>query len=216
MGNGGKVTEQRRARELRAIGRTVPDIATELGVAKSSVSRWVRDVPTPPRVRRRTRSHTEHPAKVRARAEVAALDALGVERLGTLCGQAFLAAGAALYLGEGAKRPGMVLFANTDPATMRFFVRWLRTFFVIDEPRLRARIYLHEELDLAAATAFWSDELQIPASQFTKPQIVSRTATVRHSKHSHGCAYLVYSCTATHREVMGLVRALLSSKVLPG
>ena len=76
MGYGGKVVEQRRARELRAAGCTVPDIATELGVARSSVSRWVRDVPTPPTVRRRTRSHTEHPAKVRAREQTAAMDTL--------------------------------------------------------------------------------------------------------------------------------------------
>src|SRR6195952_2700726 len=103
MGWGGKVEDQQRARDLRASGMTMPDIASALGVSKGSVSLWTRDVPVPPMVRRRTRSHTEHPAKVRARAEVAEMDALGLGRLGDLNDQAFLAAGAALYAGEGSK-----------------------------------------------------------------------------------------------------------------
>ena len=39
-----KTDEQRRARELRAQGRSVGDIQQELGVSRSSASTWVRDV----------------------------------------------------------------------------------------------------------------------------------------------------------------------------
>src|SRR3954452_12196623 len=39
-----KTDEQRRARELRAQGRSIGDIQHELGVSRSSVSTWVRDV----------------------------------------------------------------------------------------------------------------------------------------------------------------------------
>ena len=56
MGYGGKVPEQQRARELRAEAWTLQDIATELGVSKSSVSLWVRDVEFTPNPRRRTRA----------------------------------------------------------------------------------------------------------------------------------------------------------------
>ena len=45
MGYRGKVSEQERARELRSQAWTLNEIAAELGVAKSSVSLWVRDVP---------------------------------------------------------------------------------------------------------------------------------------------------------------------------
>ncbi|MGH9245766.1 MAG: helix-turn-helix domain-containing protein, partial [Acidimicrobiales bacterium] len=45
MGYRGKVTEQERARELRAAGWTYNEICAELGVCKSSVSLWVRDIP---------------------------------------------------------------------------------------------------------------------------------------------------------------------------
>jgi transcriptional regulator with XRE-family HTH domain len=39
-----KTGEQRQARELRALGWSVKEIERHLGVARSSVSRWVRDV----------------------------------------------------------------------------------------------------------------------------------------------------------------------------
>lgn len=45
-----KRIEQRQARALRAEGWSLGRIARELGVAKSSVSVWVRDVPLPPPV----------------------------------------------------------------------------------------------------------------------------------------------------------------------
>jgi orotate phosphoribosyltransferase-like protein len=40
MGYGGKVTEQHRARELRAQSWTLAEIAEELSVSRSSVSVW--------------------------------------------------------------------------------------------------------------------------------------------------------------------------------
>jgi hypothetical protein len=40
-----------------------------------------------------------------------------------LSDQAFLAAGVALYAGEGAKRDGAVNFANTDAAMARLLLR---------------------------------------------------------------------------------------------
>ncbi len=52
MGYRGKVAAQEQARAMRARNMTLQDIATELGVAKSSVSLWVRDVPFTPSKRR--------------------------------------------------------------------------------------------------------------------------------------------------------------------
>src|SRR3954462_8532591 len=40
-----KTEEQRRARELRALGWSIGEIETEVGVSRASVSHWVRDVP---------------------------------------------------------------------------------------------------------------------------------------------------------------------------
>jgi hypothetical protein len=97
-----------------------------------------------------------------------------------------------------------------------FFCYWLRRFFEVDESRLRVRLYLHEGLDLAAAIAFWSALTGIPPSQFGKPYRAVPDPSIRHAKHVHGCLTVSYSCSATHRSVMGLVSALLSNGAIPG
>jgi len=144
------------------------------------------------------------------------LNVIGRHMIGVLSDDAFLTAGVALYAGEGSKRDRDLRFSNTDPAMIRFFCKWLREFFEIDESRLRARVYLHEGLDLDAAEDFWSGVTEIPRSQFTKPYRAVPDATIRHNKHEHGCAYVNYGCADVHRSTMGLVRALLSSIDLPG
>jgi hypothetical protein len=195
---------------------TLQDIATQLGVSKSSVSLWVRDVPFTPSKRRygpQRRPNKLHDRKV---AEILAMNAAGLERIGRLGEEAFLVAGVALYAGEGAKRDGAVRFANTDAAMIRFFCAWLRCFFAVDESRLRARVYLHEGLDIDAAEAFWSEVIQIPRSQFGTPYRAVADPSIRRNKHEHGCAYVTYGCSRTHRAVMGMVRALLSTGAIPG
>jgi transcriptional regulator with XRE-family HTH domain len=153
MGYRGKVEAQARARVMRARNMTLQDIAAELGVSKSSVSLWVRDVPFTPSKRRTGPQRRPHPAREAKLAQIASLNIEGLARIGSLSDSAFFAAGIALYAGEGAKTDGSVKFANTDPAMVRFFCAWLRRYFAIDERRLRVRVYLHQGLDLDAAEA---------------------------------------------------------------
>jgi hypothetical protein len=89
-------------------------------------------------------------------------------------------------------------------------------FFAVDEQRLRVRLYLHEGLDLAAAITFWSEPTGIPPSQFQKPYRAAPDPSIRHAKHVHGRLSIDYSCSTTHRSIMGLVAALLGGDVTPG
>lgn len=212
MGYRGKLEEQERARELRARAWTLQEIATELGVAKSSVSLWVRDVDFVPRPRLNrnygARAHRPHRQRARKLDEIARLDAEGRERLESLSRREALVAGVALYAGEGSKTDGCVSMANTNAELLAFFCRWLREFFEVDEGRLRGRIYLHQGLDVVAATEYWSTVTDVPVAQFGKPYRAAADRTRRHARHRRGCATISYSCARTHREVMGMVRAL--------
>ena len=216
MGYRGKVKQQEQARAFRAQSRTLADIAQILGVSKSSVSLWVRDVPFTPTLPLRgphRRPHPAHEAKLR---QIEELNREGRERIGTLSDEEFLVAGVALYAGEGAKGDGTVQFANTDPAMIRFFCAWLRRFFGVDERRVRLGVYLHQGLDLEHAEAFWSKLTGVPRDQFRQAHRAVPDASIRHNKHEHGCAYVYYCCSKTHRQIMGLVRALLSTGSIPG
>jgi transposase len=82
MGYRGKVEAQEQARAMRARNMTLHDIATELGVSKSSVSLWVRDVPFTPSKRRsgpQRRRNALHEAKL---AQIATMNAEGVQWIG--------------------------------------------------------------------------------------------------------------------------------------
>ena len=103
MGYRGKLEEQARARQLRSLAWTLDEIAAELGVSKSSVSLWVRDVDFDPRPRRTARRRGPNVLQRRKAAHIEELQRAGILRLGCLSEQAFLAAGAALYAGEGPK-----------------------------------------------------------------------------------------------------------------
>jgi hypothetical protein len=217
MGYAGKWVERERARELRAESWTLLDIARELGVSKASVSVWVRDVPFVPRPRNRGHSsHKPHPLTVKKEAEIERCRADAESFVGSLSDRDLTMFCLGLYAGEGGKTRGSITFANTNPTFVAVVATWLRRQFRIDESRMRAKIYLHEGLDLDAASAFWSGVLAIPVWQFTMPYRAADDPTRRHAKHVHGCATLQYSCTSTHRRVMAMIEAVTSPFAIPG
>jgi hypothetical protein len=218
MGYRGKTNEQNRARDLRAQGWTYNEICAELGVAKSSVSLWCRDVPVDETVwAKRVRTNKRYGARkranvlsVRRQQQIDRLRADAIVRIDQLTDRDLLVSGTALYAAEGSKTDGSVVFPNSDPRMIAFFLLWLRRFFSVDESRLRLRLYLHEGFDIDAANEFWSELTAIPLTQFGKPYRAVADPSIRRAKHPFGCPAVVYSCTTTHRTIMGLVGALLS------
>ena len=102
MGYRGKLAEREQARRLRAQGLTMPDIAARLGVSKSSVSLWARDVDFVPAPRvTRGRRRAPNALQRRKQAEIDRLLEEGRTRVGQLSEREFLVAGVALYAGEG-------------------------------------------------------------------------------------------------------------------
>jgi hypothetical protein len=152
-----------RARELRTQGLDYEEIAGALGVAKSSISLWVRDLPRPARLsyeecRKRAAEGAhrywaaERPVREAARA---ATRETAAAQIGTLTDRELLIAGAIAYWCEGGKsksytRSDRVIFTNSDPALIRFFLRFLNVTYT---PRrnLTFRVYIHENADVEAA-----------------------------------------------------------------
>ncbi len=215
MGNGGKVREQHRARELRAEAWTLVEIAEELGVSKSSVSVWVRDVDFEPRPRRTARKRGPNKLERAKAAEIERCRVDGIARIGELTDREFLMAGLGLYAGDGAKMGGMVSFANSNPGLIAVFCRWFRTYFEVDESRLRVRLYLHDDLDLDAAESFWSDVTGVPRRQFHAAHRPPATSTIRTNRHEHGCCHVRYGCTSSFRRLIGLMNGLILVASLP-
>jgi hypothetical protein len=217
MGYGGKYVERAKARELRAQAWTLVEIANELGVSKASVSVWVRDVDFTPRPR--NRGHPAgpfHPMRLKKEAEIERCRHEAETWIGELTDREVTMFVFGLYAGEGNKTQGGVGMANTNPLYLKVFVTWLRAAFEIDESRLRAALYLHEGLDIDGATAFWSDLLDIPAAQFTKPYRAVPDPSIRSAKHIRGCPSVRYSSSEILRRVMAMIEAVTWQIADPG
>ena len=202
MGYRGKVVERERARELRAESWTLVEIADELGVAKSSVSLWVRDVEFEPKPRAQVaRRRGPNALQRRKQAEIDELlaDGPAPHRPPHRPGVPGRRHGSLRRRGREDATAASAS-PTRDPRMIAFFCAWLRHFFDDRRARLRVQLYLHEGLDLEAAIAFWTELTSIPISQFSKPY-----RAVRRSVDPHGEARLRlpgdrrYSCTRTHR-----------------
>ncbi len=158
-----KKDAQVRARELRLAGKTYDEIVAELGVAKSSVSLWVRDLPKPQKTAEqmhemreaRWAPYRQEQAAKRKRTKDAA-----AREIDTLTDRDLLIAGVALYWAEGTKdkphaRREVVQLINSDPDAIGLFLRWL-TLVGVSPDRLRCHVSIHESADIPAAEEYWA------------------------------------------------------------
>jgi hypothetical protein len=215
-----------RARELREQGLDLEEIALALGVSKSSVSLWVRDLPRPARLsyeecRKRAAegAHRYWAAErpVRAAARTATCEA-AAGQIGTLTDREVLVAGAIAYWCEGGKtkpysRSDRVIFTNSDPTLIRFFLRFLD---VTGTPRrnLGFRVYIHESADVEAAQQFWLDVTEATAGQFAVPALKRHNPkTIRKNvgETYHGCLRIDVKRSADlYRRIEGWSAAITS------
>lgn len=111
--------------------------------------------------------------------------------------------GLILYWGEGDKTGNyLVALTNTDSRILIYFILWLRKYFEIDENRLRCRLYIWDFLNERKAKEFWSKEVNIPVSQFTKSYISKSRPNVRKVRHEHGVCRISYGSTKVFGKIM--------------
>lgn len=216
-----------KARELRKQGLNYNQIAAELGVSKSSVSLWVRDLPRPAGLsyeecRRRSaagiRRYWAKERPIREAQREAARVAAAAE-IGQLTERETLIAGAIAYWCEGAKnkpyrRSDRVVFTNSDAALVGLFLRFLRT-AGIEPDRLIYRVQIHESADVDAAQRFWLGVTGADAAQFRRPTLKRhRPTTVRKNTGDgyHGCLRVeVRRSTGLYRQIEGWAAAVMDA-----
>jgi transcriptional regulator with XRE-family HTH domain len=179
-----------RARELRGQGLAYHEIATRLGVSKSSVSLWVRDLPVPERLtyeecrKRATEGVQRYWEAERAiRTEQPAAERVAAtSEIGDLTDREILIAGALAYWCEGSKTKtyrrssDRVIFMNSDPGLIRFFLRFLTAAGVAREDMV-FRVCIHETADVDAAQRFWLAVTDADSCQFRSPTLKRHTPT---------------------------------------
>ena len=174
----GKDDLRAQARELRRAGRTYDEIQDTLGVSKSSISLWVRDLPKPPRrqTAEQRRQHMQDicwsPRRELRENERRITKAAAAREVGKMTDRELFIAGISLYWAEGSKdksysRRERVTFVNSDPNMIRVFLAWLGLVGV-DRSRLRFAVQIHESADVEAAEGYWRELVGAASDAFCK------------------------------------------------
>jgi transcriptional regulator with XRE-family HTH domain len=216
-----------KARKLREQGLAYHQIVAQLGVSKSTVSAWVGDMPRPDRL-----SYEEccqHQAKAVDRywateralreAEREAISAAAAAEINALSDREIIIAGAIAYWCEGTKnkphrRHDRVSFINSDPAVVKFFLRFL-LIAGIARDQMIFRIYIHESADVATAQRFWLDVTHAQPTQFRAPTLKRhnpRTVRKNTGDDYHGCLRIdVRRGAGLYRKIEGWAAGAMSA-----
>ncbi|MFC0861915.1 helix-turn-helix domain-containing protein [Sphaerimonospora cavernae] len=216
---------RQRARELRAQGWTYREIGAELGVSKSSISLWVRDLPREGRLsyeefRKRNdegrRRYWDQERRTREAARGAISDAAAGE-IGSLTDREILMLGAIAYWCEGAKnkphhRYDRLTFVNSDAGLIKLFLRFLDVAGV-DRGDLIFRLMIHESADVVAAQEYWREITGASAELFKEPSLKRHNPkTVRRNVGDgyRGCLRIdVRRSMWLYRKIEGWVRGVV-------
>ena len=170
-----KTDEQRRARELRGQGWSIKEIERFLGVSRSSVSSWVRDVPLTPEQRRTLAERIRTGPLVAGERKAAPARAvrLAYQQEGRCLARerdGAYAAGCMLYWAEGAKQRNSARVTNSDPALLAYFARFLREQFgVADSAMVVSCNLFADHLERQSEIEqFWLTQLGLSAHSLRK------------------------------------------------
>jgi predicted transcriptional regulator len=170
-----KTDERRRARELRADGRSVREIAEMLGVAQASASVWVRDIPITAEQRRALDERGERGRALAClrKAETARAVRRSHQQTGRRLARerdGSYAAGCMLYWAEGGKTRNAVRLTNADPEVLVFFARFLRAHFDVrsDEMTIYCNLFADHQSRQRQIEQYWLTRLALPSSSLRK------------------------------------------------
>jgi transposase-like protein len=216
-----KTAEREQARWMRhEEGRSIKEIARLLGVSTSSVSHWVRDIELTDAQHaalqarnglheRQRLARAAMAAKARARRTAAQQD--GRQRPRSL-GYRY-AAGCMLFWAEGSRQRNKVVFTNSDPAMVRFFVEFIREFFEISSDRLRltCNLFADHEARQRGIENFWLRTVGLPRSCLCKSTVnrYSRYSQMkRKNKLPYGTCRVVVHSTEIAQTIYGSIQEL--------
>jgi hypothetical protein len=156
-------------------------IAARLGVSPCSVFNWTKDIQITEAQRVRNLAHQtagsetvkKRAATWRAKNRARRLSYQAEGRDWTRRGDPLHLAGCMLYWAEGAKDRNSVTLANSDPAMLSFFKRFLAETFGLqaDAFSIRLNVYLGNGFTIEQIEDFWLSSLELPRACLRKHTI---------------------------------------------
>jgi DNA-binding MarR family transcriptional regulator len=208
-----KTAERDVARKLRREGLSMREIERRLGVARSTVSLWVREIELTDHQREelhaRGLSARSRARRIyyRARRRMYQEEGRALARRG----EPLHEAGCMLFWAEGSRQRNVAQFTNSDPAMMAFFIGFLRRYFELPDDAMSVACNLfsdHEERQRQIED-FWLATLDVPRSRLTKTMVnkYSRSSKrTRMNKLPYGTCRLTVHRTHVVQHIYGAIQ----------
>jgi len=219
-----KAKLRQKALKLRTKDRlSYGEIQKRLDVSRSTLSYWLREHPLSEaeivKLRRRawlkgeaSRERFRNAMQKKREQLEQEIYRQQTKKLANLKRESFFVAGLMLYLGEGDKRNRVrVGLANTDPAVIQFFVKWLKDFLGVDKEKIHAELHLYENMDIEVEKIFWEKVTGLSRKQFYKTQIrkLQKGSFTYKESHRHGTCSVIFTGVDKKREITMAIKAFL-------
>ena len=186
-----RFVDRDKARDLRSKGKSYSEIKMLLGVSKSTLSLWLKDMPLSKEQIRSLRDlnpkrieNFRATMKAKRDARLHSAYRQAEKNISRLSEKELFMAGLFLYWGEGTKSSrGKISIANTDPAVIRFFLRWVSSLGVPRE-EIKIKLHVYADMDIEKEIKFWSKETSIPIKQFRAPYV--KTSALSNLTYKNG------------------------------
>ena len=195
---------------LRRKGKSYDEISQELGVPKSTLSNWLKNIKLTSRQKKDlmdkkllaaykgAKANQEY-AKRRRKVVIKRAR----EDASELITNPLFLAGLMLYWAEGNKTTEKVVISNSDPEIIRLMMRWFREICHVSDDKFRISLYLHKFHVREDARDFWSKITTIPLSQFNKDIIKPTIHSQRTNKLYEGVCRVTIHSVDLFRRILG-------------
>lgn len=179
-----------KALSLRRKGNSIRNVEIELGIPRSTLSGWFKDIKLN-KIQRKILDKNHRDALFTARKKAVVWHnrekekrlclAQGeatkvIEQINIKDANTIELALAMLYLGEGFKKKSVTGIGNSDPLVLIFFITLMRRLYAINTRDFSCNLHLRADQDPSELKLYWSKTLNIPLENFRKTSIDKRTA----------------------------------------
>lgn len=173
---------------LRQQGLSIIEIEKLLSIPRSTLSGWLKDINLTEAhklrlkqnsdialVKARVKASQWHRAQKEIRVQTAKKAAQAVLNKVDIDDNIVELALAMLYLGEGAKS-NTTAIGNSNPMILKFFITVLRSKYGLSLEQIRCELHLRADQNPDNIKKYWSQELELPISNFRTVVFDQRTA----------------------------------------
>lgn len=209
-------TDKHRAIELRKNGMSYSLISNELGISKSTLSNWLKDLPYTPNKQVIDRiKHGQGTYGLRRRQiridEISELKTQGIAEIGEMSKRDLWMLGLGLWIGEGSKTMEQIRLVNSDPRVVQLFISWLRKICDLKHENITIAMHLYPDSDELSSMKYWMDITKLPKEQFRKTQIDRRLDKkfIKAGKTPHGTLHITVVSSHSSDKGVRLYRRMM-------